>query len=334
MVFPWHPIAAQTAPRAVLVIHGGAGTIKKQYMSPTKEQAYRQILRRALEAGYKTLQAGGSSLDAVQAAIHVMEDSPLFNAGKGAVFTHEGTNRMDAAIMDGANLNAGAVAGVSVVKNPIDAARAVMDHSPHVMLSGQGADAFAQQAGCTIVAPGYFYTPERWEQLQRSLQKEEGKTVSYQPTGDKIYGTGLRDAKFGTVGCVALDHAGNLAAGTSTGGMTNKKYDRIGDSPIIGAGTYADNASCAISCTGWGEYFIRSVAAKTVSDLIAYRRMDLRDAADTVIHHIIPDLGGDGGLIALDTAGHFAVSFNTAGMFRGYVTAEGKIHIRMYDEQR
>lgn len=331
------PVEAQTAayPKVVLVIHGGAGTIEKKYMTPEKEKAYHDKLMEALQAGYQAIKAGKSSVDAVQATINVMENSPLFNAGKGAVFTHDGKNQMDASIMNGANLKAGAVADVSTIKNPIDAARAVMEKSPHVMLACEGAEKFAQATGCAIVPPSYFYTKDRWEQLQRALQREKGQKISmkYDPAKSNIYGAGEEDEKFGTVGCAALDEQGNLAAGTSTGGMTNKMYDRIGDSPIIGAGTYANNKTCAISCTGWGEFFIRTLAAKTVSDLMEYKGMSLKEAADTVIYHIIPDLGGDGGMIALDHNGHFAFPFNTPGMFRGYVTADGSMHVMMYGDE-
>lgn len=320
--------------KVVLVIHGGAGTIEKKYMTPEKEKAYHDKLIEALQAGYKAIKAGKTSVDAVQAAINVMENSSLFNAGKGAVFTHDGKNQMDASIMNGANLKAGAVADVSTIKNPIDAARAVMEKSPHVMLACEGAEAFAKKEGCAIVPPSYFYTEERWQQLQRAIEKEKGgkTSVQYDPVRNIIYGAGDEDEKFGTVGCVALDESGNLAAGTSTGGMTNKMYDRIGDSPIIGAGTYANNKTCAISCTGWGEFFIRTLAAKTVSDLMEYKGMSLKEAADTVIYHIIPELGGDGGMIALDHDGHFTFPFNTSGMFRGYVTADGTMHVAMYKD--
>lgn len=320
--------------KAVLVIHGGAGTIEKRFMSPEKEKAYKEKLTEALKAGYKAIKAGKTSVDAVQAAINVMEDSPLFNAGKGAVFTHDGRNEMDASIMNGANLKAGAVANVSTIKNPINAARAVMEKSKHVMLACEGAEQFAREAGCTIVDTSYFWTKDRWEQLLRARAKDAGKKSAYQydPGKSRIYGAGSEDEKFGTVGCVALDTYGNLAAGTSTGGMTDKLYDRIGDSPIIGAGTYANNATCAISSTGWGEFYIRTVAAKTVSDLMAYKGMSVKEAADTVVMHIIPDLGGDGGMIALDKNGNFSIPFNTAGMFRGYVLQDGSIHVFMYKE--
>lgn len=321
--------------KAVLVIHGGAGVIERKYMTLEKELAYKATLEQALMAGYQTLQEGKTSVDAVQATIHIMEDSPLFNAGRGAVFTHEGKNEMDAAIMNGASLEAGAVADISTIKNPIDAARAVMEKSRHVLLAGRGAEEFAQEAGCVIVDPSYFWTKERWEQLQRALKRDKEDTAAvldFDPRVNKIYGAREDDKKFGTVGCVALDQHGNLAAGTSTGGMTDKLYNRIGDSPIIGAGTYANNKTCAVSCTGWGEFFMRTLAAKTVSDLVEYKNMSLRLAVDTLINHIIPDLGGDGGMIALDRNGNFTFPFNTPGMFRGYIGKDSEPHVFMYKE--
>lgn len=319
--------------KVVLVLHGGAGTIEKKYMTPRKEEAYRQKLAEALQAGYRALTAGRTSVDAVQEVIRILEDSPLFNAGKGSVFTHDGRNEMDAAIMNGANLEAGAVADVSTIKNPIDAARAVMEKSPHVLLACRGAEEFARREGCEIVDTSYFYTPERWQQLMRARAGDTGTVAApADPRASRIYGTGDADEKFGTVGCVALDKYGNLAAGTSTGGMTDKLYDRIGDSPVIGAGTYANNATCAISCTGWGEYFMRTLAAKTVSDLMEYKGLSLRKAADTVILDIIPRLGGDGGLISVDRNGNIAMPFNTPGMFRGYICGDGVAHILMYRE--
>lgn len=314
----------------VLVIHGGAGTILKKNMTPEKEQAYIQALTKSLEAGYKVLNNGGSSLDAVEAAIHIMEDSPLFNAGKGAVFTHDGRNELDASIMNGKNLMAGAVAGVTTVKNPISAARAVMDKSEHVMMVGAGAELFAQKAGLKIVDPKYFWTQERWNGLQRAIKEDSAKAVL--DHDDKIsyrLGTINKDNKFGTVGCVALDQQGNLAAGTSTGGMTNKKYGRVGDSPIIGAGTYCDNNTAGISCTGWGEYFIRNVVAKTVSDLIEYKKYSLQKATKTVLDKV-GAMGGDGGMIALNKKGQIAMPFNTEGMYRGAITSDGKIEILIY----
>lgn len=297
----------------VLVIHGGAGTIKKELMTPEKEAAYKAALKEALTTGYHLLKAGKTSLDAVEATIHVLEDSPLFNAGKGAVFTHEGKNEMDAAIMNGKTLQAGAVAGVTNVRNPISAARAVMEKSEHVMLSGRGAEQFAKEAGLAIVDPSYFWTKDRWDALQKVLKADS--------TG--------KDKKFGTVGAVALDQQGNLAAGTSTGGMTNKKYNRIGDSPVIGAGTYANNKTVAVSGTGWGEFFIRSVAAYDVSAMMEYKGVSVEEAGKTVIEKI-GELGGSGGLIALDREGHAALPFNTEGMFRGTITEDGQIYIEIY----
>jgi beta-aspartyl-peptidase (threonine type) len=314
----------------VLVIHGGAGTILKKNMTAQKEAAYKAGLEDALKAGYNAIHAGKSSLDAVEATIRVLEDNPLFNAGKGAVFTHDGRNEMDAAIMNGKTLEAGAVAGVSTIRNPISAARAVMEKSEHVMLTGRGAEQFAQEAGLDIVDPSYFRTEERWNGLQKALREDSIKSKldhSYQP-GGKL-GIENVDNKFGTVGAVALDKAGNLAAGTSTGGMTNKKYGRVGDAPIIGAGTYANNNTVAVSCTGWGEFFIRSVVAYDLSALMAYKGLTVQEAGRAVIDKV-GALGGDGGLIALDKNGHAALPFNTEGMYRGMVTADGKITIEIY----
>ena len=325
---------ATAKPKYVMVIHGGAGTILKSQMTPEKEQAYKTALELALRSGYTILQKGGSSLDAVEAAIRVMEDSPLFNAGKGAVFTHEGKNEMDAAIMNGKTLAAGSVAGVTVIRNPITAARAVMEKSQHVMLTGPGAEKFAKEAGLEIVDPSYFYTEERWKALQKVKAADENKTQLDHDadTTRKTSRLGIenKDNKFGTVGAVALDKQGNLAAATSTGGMTNKKYGRVGDAPIIGAGTYANNATCAISCTGWGEFFIRLCVAKTVSDLMEYRNETIQQAANELIMNKVPALGGDGGLIAIDKSGNIAMPFNTAGMYRGSVTEDGKIEVLIY----
>lgn len=314
----------------VMVIHGGAGTILKKNMTPQKEAAYKAGLEAALQAGYKAIQSGKSSLDAVEAAIRVLEDNPLFNAGKGAVFTHDGRNEMDAAIMNGRTLEAGSVAGVSTIRNPITAARAVMEKSEHVMLTGRGAEQFAKEAGLEIVDPSYFRTQERWKGLQKALREDSIRSKldhSYQPAGK--LGVENIDNKFGTVGAVALDKAGNLAAGTSTGGMTNKKYGRVGDAPIIGAGTYANNSTVAISCTGWGEFFIRSVVAHDLSALMEYKGLTVQEAGKAVIAKV-GTLGGNGGLIALDKEGHAALPFNTEGMYRGMVTADGKITIEIY----
>lgn len=308
----------------VLVIHGGAGTILKSSMTTAKEKAYKSALEQALKAGYAKLQSGKTSLDAVQAAINILEDNSLFNAGKGAVFTHEGRNELDASIMDGKTLKAGAVAGVTTIKNPIDAARAVMEKSQHVMMVGKGAEHFAKQNGLTIVDPKYFYTNERWQGLQKTIQAEKVKLDnSFHPTEK------YPDNKFGTVGAVALDFNGNLAAGTSTGGMTNKRFGRVGDSPIIGAGTYANNKTAAVSCTGWGEFYIRNVVAYDLSAMMEYKGSTVTEAGDAVIKKV-GYLGGDGGLIALDKNGNIAMPFNTKGMYRGAITKDGKIEIYIY----
>jgi beta-aspartyl-peptidase (threonine type) len=321
---------AQTQePKYVMVIHGGAGTLTRKNMSAEKEAAYRAALKLALQTGYDAIQSGKSSLDAVEATIHTLEDNPLFNAGKGAVFTHDGRNEMDAAIMDGKTMKAGSVAGVTVIRNPISAARAVMEKSEHVMMAGPGAEAFAKQAGLAIVDPSYFYTKERWDGLQRALKEDSVKAVLDHGSKKTLLGTLNRDNKFGTVGAVALDHAGNLAAGTSTGGMTNKKYGRIGDAPIIGAGTYANNATAVISCTGWGEFYIRNVVAYDISAMMEYKQMKLADAAKAAIGKV-GKMGGDGGLIALDAQGHVSMPFNTEGMYRGTVTEDGKIEVFIF----
>ncbi|MDG4950951.1 isoaspartyl peptidase/L-asparaginase [Weeksellaceae bacterium KMM 9724] len=305
----------------VLVIHGGAGSISKENISPAEAIAYKAKLEEALKAGYAEIQQGKTSLEAVTAAIMVMENSPLFNAGKGAVFTHDGRNELDASIMYGKTENAGAVAGVTNVKNPILAARAVMDHSPHVMLSRKGAEKFAFEQGLEIVSPVYFWTEDRFKSLQNILEKEEKKDLS---AIDKEY----PDWKFGTVGAVALDKEGNIAAGTSTGGMTNKKWARIGDSPIIGAGTYA-NKEVGVSSTGWGEFYIRSVAAYDVAARMMYANQSVDESVAAVLAHIA-ELGGNGGMIALDKNGNVAMDFNTSGMFRGTVTHDGKIEVKLY----
>jgi L-asparaginase / beta-aspartyl-peptidase len=327
-------IAQPARDKFVLVIHGGAGTILRSQMTPEKEQAYKDGLTRALKAGYAILQRGGSSLDAVEAAIRVLEDDPHFNAGKGSVFTHEGKNEMDAAIMNGATLAAGSVAGVTVIRNPISAARAVMEKSNHVMMVGPGAEQFARSIGLDIVDPSYFFTQERWDALQR-VKKEDSLKLELDHSDHKkgsAYQFVPRDSKFGTVGAVALDQAGNLAAGTSTGGMTNKRYGRVGDAPIIGGGTYANNHSCAISCTGYGEYFIRLVMAKTVSDMMEFGKLSLKAASEKMVLEQLPSLGGDGGLIAVDKDGNISMPFNTEGMYRGYIRADGTMVVRIYKE--
>jgi beta-aspartyl-peptidase (threonine type) len=302
----------------VLVIHGGAGVIAKD-ISAEKEKRVRAALQRALETGYAVLKSGGSSLDAVSKTIVVLEDDPEFNAGKGAVFNHDGKNELDASIMDGATLRAGSVANVHKVKNPILLARAVMEKSPHVMLAGDGAEQFAQSIDMPLVDQKYFFTEERWQQLQQALKEEAAKEKS-------------TASPHGTVGAVALDAAGHLAAGTSTGGMTNKRYGRIGDSPVIGAGTYA-NAKCAVSATGWGEFYIRTVAAHDICARVEYRGEPVSQAANDVVMDAVPKLGGDGGVIALDADGNFATPFNTQGMFRGWIDKAGKMHIAIFAEK-
>jgi beta-aspartyl-peptidase (threonine type) len=286
-------------------------------MTPEREREYHAALTQALDSGYAVLERGGKSLDAVIAAIKVMEDSPLFNAGKGAVFTNEGKNELDASIMDGSNLMAGAVAGITTVKNPITAAHAVMTKSEHVMMVGPGAEKFAQANGCEIVDPGYFFDSTRYKALIRA--KENEKDLSAQ-----LYDPYTKDQKFGTVGAVALDQYGNIAAGTSTGGMTNKRYGRVGDAPIIGAGTYANNNSCGVSATGWGEYFIRLGIARDIAALVEYKGYSVQQAADTVVMKKLPALGGDGGVIVLDRQGNFALTFCTEGMYRGYINKKGE----------
>jgi beta-aspartyl-peptidase (threonine type) len=324
--------------RITLVIHGGAGTITRQNMTPEREQAYRETLEKALQTGYAVLKRGGTSADAVEATIHVMEDSPLFNAGKGAVFTHEGRNEMDAAFMDGKTGGAGAVAGVTTIRNPISAARAVMEKSEHVLLVGKGAETFAKEKGLTLVDPKYFHTEARWRGLQNALKEEKVELDhSAQPAGKDSSGRAdeliqTEGKKFGTVGCVALDQFGNLAAGTSTGGMTNKRWNRVGDAPIIGAGTYADNATCAVSATGHGEYFIRSVVAYDIAALMGYKGLSVKQAADEAVMKKLVQRGGEGGVIALDAKGNFAMPFNSEGMYRGYVRADGKPVVAIYKD--
>ena len=322
-------LATDTAKKYAMVIHGGAGTILKKNMTTQLEKEYTEALTNALQAGYKMISSGKSSLDAVQAAINILEDNPLFNARKGAVFTHDGRNEMDAAIMDGSNLMAGAVAGVSHVRNPINAALAVMQKSEHVMMSGEGADKFAKEAGCVMVSPKYFYTEARWKALKEAIKEDSIKSKSHSYNLHKL-GTINPDYKFGTVGAVALDHKGNLAAGTSTGGMTNKRFGRIGDSPIIGAGTYANNKTCAISCTGHGELFIKAVAAYDVSCLMEYKNMTLQEACEEVVLKKLVQLHGEGGLIGMDAKGNAAMVFNSAGMYRGVKNSDGEFLVAIY----
>lgn len=311
-----------------LAIHGGAGTIKKTDLTPEKEAQYIHTLDSALTAAYTILQQGGTSLDATQAAVVILEDSPLFNAGKGAVFTNKGTNELDAAIMDGATLKAGAVAGVRHIKNPIKAARAVMDSSKYVLLSGEGADRFAAKRGLDMVDTTYYYTPERWEQLLR-VRDDDTTTLDHSKKTSALPHAFPYDYKYGTVGAVALDKYGNLAAATSTGGLVNKRYGRIGDSPLIGAGTYADNRACAISCTGKGEHFIRLTVARTIAALVEYKHYTIQQAADTVLTQL-SQMKGTGGLIAVDRNGNLALPFNTDGMYRAYIDTKGIKNIQIY----
>ena len=316
-----------------IVIHGGAGTILKKNLTDEKEKEYRDKLAEALNAGYTILEKGGSSTVAVEAAINIMEDSPLFNAGKGAVFTNAGTNEMDASIMEGATLNAGAVAGVSTIKNPITAARLVMEKSQHVMLSGKGADEYAKINGLDVEDSSYFFEQKRHDQLQKIKETEKIQLDHIEDDeGYLIDPDEFKDSKFGTVGAVALDKNGNITAATSTGGMTNKKYGRVGDSPIIGAGTYANNKTCGVSCTGHGEYFIRKVVAYDVSALMEYKGMSLIDAASFVINEKMVEFGGAGGLIALDAKGNIAMPFNTKGMYRAYKKSTGETVVKIFKE--
>lgn len=307
------PALADDAPLTI-VIHGGAGALEPGRYTQEQEAAFHAKLEEALQAGYGVLEEGGAALDAVTAAITIMEDSPLFNAGKGAVFTFEGKNELDASIMDGRDLNAGAVAGVTRTKNPILAARAVMEQSVHVMFSGPGADGFAESVGLELVEPAYFRTENRWDSYRRALERFN-KSEQESEKSDAL----TQDEKHGTVGAVAIDKDGNIAAGTSTGGMTLKRHGRIGDSPIIGAGTYADNESCGVSATGHGEFFIRATIARDVCSRVA-AGATIAEAADAEIHEQLTGMGSTGGVITLDAKGNHAFSFNTSGMFRGVLT--------------
>tara|TARA_Y100001934_G_scaffold281373_1_gene390841 strand:+ start:351 stop:1358 length:1008 start_codon:yes stop_codon:yes gene_type:complete len=312
--------ASWAASKTAIVIHGGAGRISKTTLKKFGEENYRKTLREALNAGNKVLQSGGDALDAVEAAVVVLEDSPLFNAGKGAVFTSAGENELDASIMDGRTMKAGAVGGVTVIKNPISAARAVMDQTPHVLLTGSGANEFAKSVGLEIVDRKYFYTKHRYE----SWQKRRNEKPAVAPKKKAA----LSDDRFySTVGAVALDQHGNIAAGTSTGGLTNKRYGRIGDSPIIGAGTYADNRIGGISCTGHGEFFIRHAVAYDIIARTRYLKTDLQKSADTVIQTNLKRLGAGGGIIGLDADGNIVTSFNTPGMFRGWIDTKRNVKV-------
>ncbi len=311
----------ESKPDYALVIHGGAGTIDRKEMDSLTEKAYISSLNAALEIGEKILANGGKSIDAVESVIRFLEDDPLFNAGKGAVFTHDGKNELDASIMTGYDQKAGAVGSVMTIKNPISLARRVMEKSEHVFMIGRGAEQFATEQGIEIVDPTYFYTEKRYQSLQKILKEDSLKTqLSEDEKGNK---------KHGTVGCVALDSNGDIVAGTSTGGMTNKRYNRLGDAPIIGAGTYADNATCGVSCTGHGEFFIRYTVARDIAAMMEYKGATLKEACDYIVHKKLVDKGGEGGLIAIDKNGNIEMAFNTSGMYRGYAR-KGKREIAIY----
>ncbi|MBD0371708.1 MAG: isoaspartyl peptidase/L-asparaginase [Pyrinomonadaceae bacterium] len=314
------------------VLHGGAGTITKQNMTPELEASYQAKLKEALMTAHQILKDGRPGLDAIEAALRLLEDSPLFNAGKGAVLTSVGTVELDASIMEGATLKAGAVASLKHIKNPISLARLVMEKSPHVMMVSQGAEEFAKQLGIEMMPNEYFLTERRQKELQKKQEEEKKKQSHFfvQPVSDSFASTGEPE-KYGTVGAVALDRAGNLAAGTSTGGTTNKRFGRVGDSPIIGAGTYANNRTCAVSCTGDGEYFIRSCVAHDISAMMEYRGISLKEAAQAVLDKV-EKIGGKGGLIAIDRNGQMTMPFNTAGMYRGSIGADGKPFVAIYKD--
>jgi beta-aspartyl-peptidase (threonine type) len=315
----------------VLGIHGGIG-VDKIEMTPEHDKEVRAGLKSALEAGYARLNAGGTSLDAVEAAIRVMEDLPVFNAGKGAVFTNAGTNELDASIMEGKTKKAGAIAGVTTVKNPITGARAVMEQSKHVLLIGPGADAFAARQGLEIVPPSYFSTEHRRKAIE-DIWKREAEAKKKRDAGEAaLPETPVKKSQYGTVGAVSLDRHGNLAAGTSTGGMTSKMAGRVGDSPIIGAGTYADNDAAAISCTGHGEFFIRYAVSHEIVSQMKYRGLSAAEASNDVINRQLKNAGGEGASIVLDRNGNFVTAYNSEGLYRGCITRDGKIQIRIFEE--
>jgi beta-aspartyl-peptidase (threonine type) len=334
--------AAAQSPRSghwAIVLHGGAGVIKRSEMDPKTDAAFRASLTRAIEAGAQVLNGGGSSMDAIEASIRILEDDPLFNAGRGAVFAADGHNELDAAIMDGATLKAGAVADVTRTRHPISLARAVMDKSPHVLLVGPGADQFSVFAGMEQVDPSFFFTERRWQGLIKQLKKE-GLPIPPRPAGappppakPQAELEPAETHEYGTVGMVALDRRGDVAAGTSTGGTQAKRWGRVGDSPLIGAGTYASNQSCAVSATGTGEYFIRLTVARTICALVQYQGYSLQQAADEVIHKELAAIHGDGGVIAIAPDGQMAWSFNTPGMFRARLAEGGKVQVGIYHDE-
>lgn len=327
---------ALAKPKWALVIHGGAGVIERKDLTPETEAAYRAAMAKAAATGSAVLDKGGSAMDAIEAVIRDLEDDPLFNAGRGAVFTAEGRNELDAAVMDGKSLMAGSVAGVTRTRHPISLARAVMEKSRHVMMIGAGADAFAASVGLEQVDPSYFFTERRWQGLVKELANQ-GLPVPVRPAGappPQAFQPIPDDRKFGTVGVAALDSAGNVAAGTSTGGMTAKRWGRVGDAPIIGAGTYASNQSCAVSATGSGEYFIRLTVAREICALVQYKGMTLQQAADEVIQDRLTGIGGDGGVVALTPDGQIAWSFNTSGMYRARAAAGQPTVVSIYKDEQ
>lgn len=319
---------ADRARPIAIAIHGGAGVIHRAQMTAEREAGYRAGLEAALDAGYGVLERGGTSLDAVTESVRILEDDPQFNAGRGSVLTHDGAVELDASIMDGKGPRAGAVAGIRHVMNPIELARLVMDRSPHVLLIGAGAEEFALEQGVVLVPNSYFVTQHRERELKRALQREREDPNA--PSATLLHGSG--SGTTGTVGAVALDRAGNLAAATSTGGMTNKRYGRVGDSPIIGAGTYANNESCAVSATGSGEFFIRSVVSHDIHALVHYKHLTIEAAAHEVVHKKLKRLGGDGGVIAVDRVGRIAMEFSSEGMFRGARDSSGRREVAIYDD--
>jgi beta-aspartyl-peptidase (threonine type) len=330
-------IPVQAASTWAIVVHGGAGVIEREDLSPEQETAYRAAMNRAIQAGAAVLTKGGSALDAVETTIELMEDDPLFNAGRGAVFTAEGRNELDAAIMDGKTLAAGSIAGVTRTRHPISLARRVMEKSPHVMLISTGADTFSKEQGLEQVAPGWFYTERRWRALEKFL-KEKNLPVPPKPAGARDAATTAHlahdEGKKGTVGVAALDLNGNIAAGTSTGGTTGKRWGRVGDAPIIGAGTYASNTSCAVSATGTGEFFIRLTVAREICSLVEHKGMKLQAAADEVVQKRLTAIGGDGGIIAVAPDGQIAWSFNTSGMYRAKMSKDQPVLISIYKDEK
>jgi beta-aspartyl-peptidase (threonine type) len=313
-----------------LAIHGGAGNLVKMNLTPQQQQEYIQALDNALLAGENVLKNGGSAVEAVEATVTILEDCPLFNAGKGAVFTHDGHNELDAAIMNGENLECGAVTGVRHIKNPIRLARTVMEQSEFILLQSQGAEDFAKEHGLEWVDTSYFFTQHRWDQLQEAIEDDKTE-LDHSEKKKASIDNSPREEKFGTVGCVALDIHGNIAAGTSTGGLTNKRYGRIGDSPLIGSGTYADNTTCAVSCTGKGEDFIRLNVAHDIASMMRYAQVNLQAACDSVVMQKLKSIKGRGGCIAIDRYGNIAMPFTTTGMFRGSIDTAGNKTILLYE---